>query len=60
MRIIKLLLVSESLMEIMKASQLSQWVKNSPAMQETHETLVQALGWEDLLEEDMVNFSILT
>ena len=60
MRIIKLLLVSESLMEIMKASQLSQWVKNSPAMQETHETPVQALGWEDLLEEDMVNYSILT
>ena len=47
-------------MEIMKASQLSQWVKNSPAMQETHETPVQALDWEDLLEEDMVNYSILT
>ena len=28
-------------------------VKNPPAMQETQETQVQSLGWEDLLEEGM-------
>ena len=28
-------------------------VKNPPAMQETQETRVQSLGWEDPLEEEM-------
>ena len=28
-------------------------VKNLPAMQETQETQVQSLGWEDPLEESM-------
>ena len=35
-------------------------VKNSPVMQETQETWVQSLGWEDPLEEGMAtNSSIL-
>ena len=29
-------------------------VKNLPVMQETQETWVQSLGWEDPLEEGMV------
>ena len=34
--------------------------KNQPAMQESQETQVQALGWEDSLEENMAtHFSIL-
>ena len=33
------------------ASQVAQWVKNLPAMQETQETWVWSLGWEDPLEE---------
>ena len=35
------------------ASPMAQWVKNPPAMQETQETQVQSLGWEDPLEEEM-------
>ena len=31
------------------ASQVSQWVKNPPAMQETR---VQSLGWDDPLEKE--------
>ena len=35
-------------------------VKNLPAIQETQETPVQSLGWEDLLKEEMATyFSIL-
>ena len=34
-----------------------QLVKNLPAMQETQETWVQLLGWEDPLEEEMVTYS---
>ena len=34
-----------------------QWVKNLPAMQETKETWVQSLGWEDPLEKEMVTQS---
>ena len=34
------------------ASQVAQWVKNPPAMQETEEMWVQFLGQEDPLEED--------
>ena len=36
------------------ASQVDQWVKNLPAMQETQ---VQSLGQEDPLEEDMATHS---
>ena len=36
---------------------MAQWVKNWPAMQETQETRVQSLGWEDPLEEDMTTYS---
>ena len=32
-------------------------VKNLPAMQETQETRVQSLGWEDPLEQDMATHS---
>ena len=36
---------------------MAQVVKNLPAMQETQETWVQLLGWEDPLEEEMVTYS---
>ena len=37
-----------------------QRVKNLPAMQETQETWVRSLGWEDPLEQGMaINSSIL-
>ena len=40
-----------------RASQMAQWVKNLLAIQET---LVQPLGWEDLLDEGMAaHFGIL-
>ena len=32
---------------------MAQWVKNPPAKQETQQMLVQSLGQEDLLEEEM-------
>ena len=32
-------------------------VKTSPAKQEMQETLVQSLGWEDPLKEEMVTHS---
>ena len=32
---------------------MAQWVKNPPAMQETQETWVRSLGWEDPLEEEI-------
>ena len=31
---------------------VAQLVKNLPAMQETYETQVQSLGWEDSLEKE--------
>ena len=34
---------------------MAQQVKNLPAMQETQETLVGCLGWEDPLEEENGN-----
>ena len=41
-------------------SQVAQWVKNLPAMQEMQETWVQSLGWEDSLGEGMATlYSIL-
>ena len=36
---------------------MAQWVKNPPAKQKTQEMLVQSLGWEDLLEEEMATHS---
>ena len=40
-----------------KSFQVSQWVKNLPAMQETQEAWVQSRGWEDLLEKGMATHS---
>ena len=39
------------------ASLVAQLVKNLPAMQETQETRVWSMGWEDPLEESMVTHS---
>ena len=36
---------------------MAQWVKDPPAMQETQETWVQSLAWEDLLEKEMATRS---
>ena len=36
---------------------MAQRVKNLPAVQETEETQVQSLGWEDPLEENMATLS---
>ena len=36
---------------------MAQWVKHLPAVQETQETWVQSLGWEDPLEEEMATHS---
>ena len=33
--------------------QMAQWVKNLPAVQETQETWIWSLGWEDPLEKGM-------
>ena len=42
---------------LFEASQVAQWVNNPPAMQETQETRVQPLGWEDPLEKGMATHS---
>ena len=39
------------------ASQVVQWVKNPPAMQEMQEMQFLSLGWDDPLEEDMATHS---
>ena len=36
---------------------MAQVVKNPPTTQETQETQVQSLGWEDPLEEEMAPHS---
>ena len=36
---------------------MAQWEKNLLAMQETQETQVQSLGWEDPLEKEMATHS---
>ena len=36
---------------------MAQWVKNSPTMQEIHETQVRSLGREDPLEKEMATHS---
>ena len=38
---------------------MAQWVKNSSAVQETQETWVLYLVWEDHLEEGMATHSII-
>ena len=40
-----------------RPSQVAQWAKNLPAMQETQEMRVRSLGWENLLEKGMVTHS---
>ena len=39
------------------SSLMAQQVKNLPALQETQQTLVQSLGWEDPLEKEMATHS---
>ena len=39
------------------ASQVAQWVKNLPAVQETQEIWVRFLGQEDPLEKEMATHS---
>ena len=39
------------------ASQVDQWVKNPPVIQEMREMQVRSLGWEDSLEEEMATHS---
>ena len=39
------------------ASPMVQWVKNLPVTQETKETKVQSLGWEDPLGGEMATHS---
>ena len=41
----------------MGASQVAQWVKNLPAMQDMQEIRVQSQGWEDPLEDGMATHS---
>ena len=41
------------MMSVGWASPVVQQVKNPPAVQQTQETQVQSLGWEDPLEEEM-------
>ena len=36
---------------------MAQWVKNLPTIQETQETWVRSLGWEDPLEGEMTTHS---
>ena len=36
---------------------MAQWVKNLPVIQETQETWVRFLGWEDPLEKEMATHS---
>ena len=38
-------------------SLMAQWLKNPPAMQESQETLIQSLGQQDPLEEEMATHS---
>ena len=36
---------------------MAQQIKNPPAVQETQETQVWSIGWEDLLTEEMATHS---
>ena len=42
---------------LLSNSQVVQWVKNPPEMQETQETRVQSVGQEDPLEKEMATRS---
>ena len=42
------------------ASLMAQWAKDLPIMQETYETGVQSLGWEDPLEKERVRYDLVT
>ena len=42
---------------VLRLFMVAHWVKNPPAMQETQETQVWSLGWEDPLEEGMATHS---
>ena len=42
---------------LLGASKVALLVKNPPAMQETQETWVRSLGWEDPLEEGTTTHS---
>ena len=42
---------------LIEASQVAQWVKNPPAMQETQETWVQSLGQEEPQEKGIATHS---
>ena len=42
-----------------RASQVAQWVKNLPEMQEMQETWVLSLGQEDPLEKGMATHSTI-
>ena len=46
---------------MLMASQGAQWSRIRQSMQETQETWIQSLSWEDPLEEEMTTYSnILT
>ena len=45
------------MLQLKGASQVVLVVKNLPANAEERETQVQSLGWEDLLEKEMVTHS---
>ena len=45
------------MLQLKGASQVALVVKNLPANAEERETQVQSLGWEDLLEKEMVTHS---
>ena len=49
--------IKEGQLDIPRASPMAQWVKNLPAMQETPETRVGSLSWEDALEKEMASHS---
>ena len=42
-----------------KTSPVAQWVKNLPKIQETQETWVRSLGWEDPLGEEIATHSTI-
>ena len=52
MKIFKKMYILKRSRACVGASLLAQTVKNLPLMQETQETWVQSLGWEDLLGEE--------
>ena len=45
------------MVRVLRTSQVAQWVKNPPAVQETQDTWVQSLGQKDPLEEGMATSS---